>query len=212
MGKKKEKTRKEEGKRKEGKGIWRAAPFTLSRREPIIRQLRTLKQMITDGVAGKTLIGALKRQISRAVGGETGVMTEKDVEDMGGDISILGAAQRWIAAKSFNKLTEKDQTILRRVSDLAEQRSSDVTNTLVSMITDPIVQDIESHVGVPVNLDSLERNLGIKAYRESMTQEKTSKSVTSPGMVRMKTPDGRLIEIPKENVEKAKARGAVEVK
>lgn len=66
-------------------------------------------------------IPAVKRQLARSVGKEVGVMTDRDVAAFSGDLSLMGALQRFAKMQATGKMTEEDKKQYRGIIEITKR-------------------------------------------------------------------------------------------
>lgn len=157
------------------------------------------------------LLGGIQTQAAK-MAGQKGVLTDQDLVKFAGAGGVKAKINRIIDGSIFGEMTDDDVNFFKRFAQLmGKSLDEDILNRSKYYV-DRARQVVDTtYPGI--TSENIAKMLSVDLIAPAVQNvKKTSKSTTSPGMVRMKTPDGRLIEIPKENVEKAKARGAVEVK
>lgn len=157
------------------------------------------------------MLGGIQTQAAK-MAGQKGVLTDQDLVKFAGAGGVKAKLERIASGTIFGQMTNADVKFFNRFAELmGKSLEKDILNRS-ELYVDQARQIVDT-TQPGVTPENVAKMLGVhKVAPAVQNTEKTSKSTASPGMVRMKTPDGRLIEIPKENVEKAKARGAVEVK
>lgn len=133
-----------------------------------------------------------------------------------------------------SRLTDADVVLYTGQSGILNQMEDFVNDAVLGKISDDKANNIRgvlsaynaalrksldnrARQAATINLQNYNPELGLKASEVAPLYYISDKEVngtkkTSPDVVKMKSPDGRILGIPKANVEAAKKRGLVEVK
>lgn len=156
---------------------------------------------------GGDVVRLIQNKLSKA-SGEAGALSEGDVQSLGGSQAILDSLARWASVKAFNKLPESDRELLKNAASLLSKRSNEYLVKSADMFAGPLRDDLQDTLGKPVSMDSVRKLLGVDGMKSAMTRTPEK----SDNMVKIKTPKGSVMKIPKENLQKAIDKGATLIK
>lgn len=149
--------------------------------------------------AAKT-IGA---QIAKVMQGSR--LTDADVKLYTGQEGVVNIIQDYVTEALSGTISDDKAKNIKSTLDVYNKALRISLNNRANQAAAITSQNFDP------NLNLNPRDMAPLFYISDTDIKSTSKDVPA-GMVRMKSPDGRVLDIPKENIEKAKKRGLIEVK
>lgn len=154
------------------------------------------------------LLGSIQTQAAK-MAGQKGVLTDQDLVKFAGAGGVSAKIQRIVDGSLFGEMSDEDIKFFKRFSQLmGKSLNEDILNRS-QLYTEQARQIVDTTMP-GVSGENVAKMLGVDKVAPIVQDAKITSNVT--GMVKMKLPNGNTVNIPKENVQKAKARGAVEVK
>lgn len=150
------------------------------------------------------LLGGIQTQAAK-MAGQKGVLTDQDLVKFAGAGGVAAKLER-VADMLQGEMSESDIKFFKRFAELmGKSLNEDIINRS-QLYTEQARQMLDT-TAPGITSENVSKLLGVDKVAPIVQNKEKSTS----NMVRMKLPNGNLVDIPKENVEKAKARGAVEV-
>lgn len=100
-------------------------------------KVNALDQLVEANIDGT--IGAIKRNLARTVGGEKGVLTDRDVESFGGTDKLATSIGQYIHAKTHGGMTPAIQRNFKKIMDVANKNIQTRRRVLENKYITPVV-------------------------------------------------------------------------
>lgn len=153
-----------------------------------------------NGEVDSGLLGGIQTQAAK-MAGQKGVLTDQDLVKFAGAGGVKAKLER-IADNLQGDMSDSDIKFFKRFAQLmGKSLNEDILNR--SQLYVEQGRQIADTALPGVSSDNIAKILGV---------DKVAPIVQNKPMVKMKLPNGKIVNIPEENVEAAKKRGASEVK
>lgn len=152
------------------------------------------------------MLGSIQTQAAK-MAGQKGVLTDQDLEKFGGAGGWVAAAKRATANAAEGKMTQQDIDYFKRFNELmGHSLATDIENR--TQIHTRQTQGLLSSIAPGITEANVNKLLGADVVAPIVQD----KSKSTSNMVRIKTPSGKLMDIPKDKLKDALKKGATEVK
>lgn len=160
-----------------------------------------------DNVVDSGLLGSVQTQAAK-MAGQVGVLTDADLVKFGGAGGWVAAAKRAVKSALLGDISDSDIEFFKTFSQrMGKSLNQDIENRS-QLFVDQARQQLET-VAPGITNENVAKLLGVSKVAPQV-QSKESKVPSDK--VRIKTPNGTIMLLPKDKLQEALKKGAVEVK